>query len=224
VSGDWAALSAELIPLALVVALSPVSVLPALLLVLYATRPRATGLAFACGWVTGLAVLTVLFLAVPKLLGDSAETSSVWGMRLRLAGGAALVVAGAWLWLRRRKAVRSARWLDVIGRLSPIRTATMGLVFAVANPKIIVACAAAGLAVNAATLGPVGQGVGVSYFVAVAGSTTVLPVLAHVVAARRLDRFLERLRTWIQQRQAEISAVALVVIGAVLVLTGLRGL
>lgn len=95
--------------------------------------------------------------------------------------------------------------------------------FGILNPKIIVACAAAGLAIDAATLGPVGQGVAVGYFVVVAGAGTLLPVLAHVVAAKRFDRSLERLRAWIQRRQAEISAVALVVIGAVLLLTGVLG-
>ncbi|KDE99280.1 hypothetical protein Y900_010075 [Mycolicibacterium aromaticivorans JS19b1 = JCM 16368] len=222
-SGDWAAVSAGLIPLALVVALSPISILPALLLVLYSTRPRAAGLAFAAGWVTGLTVLTVLFLNVPRLLGGSAETSSVWQLRLRLVGGAVLIVTGVWLWLRRKKAVRSSNWLDAIGRWSPVRTTTIGVAFGVLNPKIIVACAAAGLAIDAATLGPAAQVAAVGCFVAVAGSGTLLPVLAHAVAAKRFDRPLERLRAWIQRRQAEISAVALVVIGAVLLLTGTFG-
>lgn len=57
----------------------------------------------------------------------------------------------------------------------------------------------------------------------IAGAGTLLPVLAHLVAAKRFDRTLERLRAWIQQRQAEISAVALVVIGTVLMLTGMLG-
>jgi threonine/homoserine/homoserine lactone efflux protein len=215
--------SAELIPLALVVALSPVSVLPALLLVLYSARPRAAGLAFVSGWVVGLATLTVLFLNVPKLLGESADTTSSWQLWLRLVGGAVLIVTGVWLWLRRGRAVRSARWLDALGNLSPGRTAAMGLVLALVNPKIIVACAAAGLAISAATLGPAGSGVAAGDFVAMASSTTALPVLAHVVAAQRFDRSLERLRSWIQRRQTEISAVVLVVIGLVLILTGLRG-
>lgn len=222
-SADWAAVSAELIPLALVVALSPISILPALLLVLYSTRPRAAGLAFAAGWVAGLTALTVLFLNVPRLVGGSPDTSSVWQLRLRLIGGAVLIVTGGWLWLRRTKAVRSAHWLDAIGRWSPARTAAIGLAFGIFNPKIIVACAAAGLAIDAATLAPVGQGVAVGYFVAVAGAGTLVPVLAHAVAAKRFDRSLERLRAWIQRRQAEISAVALVVIGVVLLLTGMLG-
>ncbi|WP_158230640.1 GAP family protein [Mycobacterium sp. shizuoka-1] len=219
---DWASVSAELIPLALVVALSPVSVLPALLLVLYSTRPRAAGLAFASGWIVALAGLTVLFANVPKLLGESDDTTSTWQVWLRVGGGTVLVVTGGWLWLRRGAAARSARWLDALGRLSPGRTAPMGLLLAAVNPKIIVACAAAGLAIATAALEPAGQGVAVGYFVALAGSTTALPVLAHVVAAKRFDSSLERLRSWIAHRQSEISAVALVVIGVVLILTGLR--
>lgn len=56
-----------------------------------------------------------------------------------------------------------------------------------------------------------------------AGSGTLLPVLAHVVAAKRFDQSLERLRSWIERRQTEISAIALLAIGVVLVLTGLGG-
>jgi hypothetical protein len=42
-SADWQSMFGELIPPALVVALSPFSIVPAVLLVLHAGRPRATG-------------------------------------------------------------------------------------------------------------------------------------------------------------------------------------
>ena len=45
----------ELIPLALVVALSPLSIIPAVL-VLHTPRPRPTGLAFLVGWLLGILV------------------------------------------------------------------------------------------------------------------------------------------------------------------------
>ncbi len=223
-SGAWASVSAELIPLALVVALSPVSVLPALLLVLYSARPRAAGLAFVSGWLIGLTALTIVFLNLPTLLGGSAGTASAGQHWMRIGAGAALIVTGGWLWARRRHSARSARWLDALGRLPPSRTAAMGLVLALVNPKIIVACAAAGLAIASVALGAAGHALAVGYFVAAAGSTTVLPVLAHVAAAKRFDRGLERLRAWIQRRNSEISAIALVVIGLVLILSGIRGL
>ena len=50
----WGSVLTELIPLALVVALSPLSIIPAVL-VLHTPRPRPTGLAFLVGWLVGLA-------------------------------------------------------------------------------------------------------------------------------------------------------------------------
>ena len=47
-SGDWGSVLTELIPLALVVALSPLSIIPAVLS-LHTPRPRPTGLAFLAG-------------------------------------------------------------------------------------------------------------------------------------------------------------------------------
>ena len=58
----------ELIPLALVVALSPLSIIPAVL-VLHTPRPRPTGLAFLVGWLLGLTVLTAIFLQLSSLVG-----------------------------------------------------------------------------------------------------------------------------------------------------------
>ena len=51
-SGNWGSVLIELIPLALVVALSPVSIIPAVL-VLQTPRPRPAGLAFLAGWLIG---------------------------------------------------------------------------------------------------------------------------------------------------------------------------
>ena len=62
----------ELIPLALVVALSPLSIIPAVL-VLHTPRPRPTGLAFLAGWLIGLAALRAIFIEVSSLLGGLAS-------------------------------------------------------------------------------------------------------------------------------------------------------
>jgi hypothetical protein len=111
VSGDWASVSAELIPVALVVALSPISVLPALLLVLYSTRPRATSLTFLTGWLVGLVVSTVVFVNVPKLLGDRAGGLGGSQFGLRVTFGVVLILTGVVLWLRRAHTARTG-WLD----------------------------------------------------------------------------------------------------------------
>jgi hypothetical protein len=81
----------ELIPLALVVALSPLSIIPAVL-VLHTPRPRPTGLAFLAGWLLGLAALTAIFLEVSNLLGGLGDKPPPWASWLRIVVGALLIV------------------------------------------------------------------------------------------------------------------------------------
>ena len=52
---------AELIPLALIIALSPFSIIPGIL-VLHTPRPRPTSVAFLTGWVLSIAALTAVFV------------------------------------------------------------------------------------------------------------------------------------------------------------------
>ncbi|HEX7823812.1 MAG TPA: GAP family protein, partial [Mycobacterium sp.] len=80
----------ELIPLALVIALSPVSIIPAVL-VLHTPRPKPTGLAFLAGWLFGLTVLTGIFVELSNLLGGLHHKPPIWASWLRIAVGAALI-------------------------------------------------------------------------------------------------------------------------------------
>lgn len=75
----WVAGLTELVPLALVVAISPLSIIPAVL-VLHTARPKPTSLAFLAGWIFGLAAVTALFVEVSSLLGglDKAPTWASW--------------------------------------------------------------------------------------------------------------------------------------------------
>jgi hypothetical protein len=74
VAGSAGSLLTGLIPLGLVVAVSPLTVIPAVL-VLHAPRPRPTGLAFLGGWLFGLAALTALFVAGSGVLGQFHKSS-----------------------------------------------------------------------------------------------------------------------------------------------------
>ena len=82
-SGNWGSELTELIPLALVVALSPLSIIPAVL-VLHTPRPRPTGLAFLAGWVVGLAALTAIFVEVSSLAGGLGNKPPSWASWVRI--------------------------------------------------------------------------------------------------------------------------------------------
>ena len=95
-TAGWASELTELIPLALVVALSPLSIIPAVL-VLHTPRPKPTGLAFLVGWVVGLAVLTAIFVEVSSLLGGL-NKAPPWAPWVRIVIGIALIVFGVFRW------------------------------------------------------------------------------------------------------------------------------
>ena len=83
-----------LVPLGLVVALSPITVIPAVL-VLQAPRPRPTGLAFLAGWAVGLAVVTAVCVQASHLLGGAHhdhKSPPEWASWLRVVLGAALLI------------------------------------------------------------------------------------------------------------------------------------
>ena len=91
-TAGWASELTELIPLALVVALSPLSIIPAVL-VLHTPRPKPTGMAFLVGWVVGLAALTAIFVEVSSLLGGLGKAPP-WASWVRIVIGIALIVFG----------------------------------------------------------------------------------------------------------------------------------
>ena len=82
-AGSWSSLLPTLIPLALVTAVSPLSIIPAVL-VLHAPRPRPAGLAFLGGWLFGLVAQTVLFVEGSGALGDMHNAPPKWASWLRV--------------------------------------------------------------------------------------------------------------------------------------------
>jgi hypothetical protein len=222
-SANWGSVLTELIPLALVVALSPLSVIPAVL-VLHTPRPRPTGLAFLAGWLIGLAALTAIFLEVSSLLGGLGNKPPGWASWLRIVVGAALIVFGVYRWLTRKRSAHTPGWMRSLSNVTPPRAALTATVLTVLNPKVLFICAAAGLAVGTAGLGSSRAWLAVAWYVAVAGSTVAIPVLAYAVSGDRLDEPLARLKDWMERQHATLVAGILVVIGLLVLYKGIHGL
>jgi threonine/homoserine/homoserine lactone efflux protein len=212
----------ELIPLALVVALSPLSIIPAVL-VLHSPRPRPTGLAFLAGWLLGLAALTAIFLEVSNLLGNL-DKAPPWASWLRVVIGAALIVFGVYRWLTRKRSAHTPGWMQSLGKLTPVRAGGAATALTVVNPKVLFVSAAAGLAIGSAGLGTTHAWVAVAWYVAVAGSTVALPILAYAVSGDRLDEPLRRLKDWMERQHATLVAAILIVIGLLVLYKGIHGL
>ena len=222
-SDDWGSVLTELIPLALVVALSPLSIIPAVL-VLHTPRPKGTGLAFLGGWFFGLAVLTAIFVEVSSLAGGLRDKPPTWASWLRIIIGAALIVFGLYRWFTRKRSAHTPRWLNSISQFTPPRAALAGAALTAINPKVLFICAAAGLAIGSAGLRAPSAWGAVVWFVAVAGFTVAIPILAYVVAGERLDGLLARLKDWMERQHATLVAAILFVIGLLVLYKGIHGL
>jgi hypothetical protein len=218
------ALFSTLVPLAMVVALSPMSVVPALLLVLHAPRRRPSGLAFFFGWLAGLTAVTAVFVQVPLLVGLDHSTPP-WEPWVCIVIGAVLILVGLWRWVTRKPSAKSATWLiRMSSKVTPGTAAATGMVLAVINPKVLLITAAAGLAIGTAELStPIAAGA-IAGYAALAGSTVAVPILTYAAAAERIDPQLERVRAWIERHQSRLTTMILLVIAVVLLYTGVRGL
>jgi sulfite exporter TauE/SafE len=213
----------ELLPLALVITVSPLSIIPGVL-VLHAPHPRETSLAYLAGWLLGLTGLTAIFIGISDMLGGLKDSPPAWASWLRISVGAALIVFGVIRWLTRRGHDHIPAWMRTMNSVTPMRAAVTGAALTVVNPKVLFICAAAGLAIGTDALGVAGTVLSAALFVAVAGSSVALPVLAYAGAGERLDAPLERLKNWMEKHNASLVAAILVVIGLVVLYKGIHAL
>ena len=213
----------RLIALAAVIALSPITVIPAVL-VLHAPRPRPASLAFLGGWVLGLVAVTALFVAGSDLLGDLHKAPPTWASWLRVALGSALIGLGVFRWLTRNRHGSAPRWMRSFSALTPVRAGVTGAVLVVLRPEVLILCAAAGLAIGSSNFSVAGELVAAAVFVVVAASTVAVPILGYIGAGDRLDDALERLKVWMEENHAALLAVILVLIGLMVLYNGIHAL
>jgi sulfite exporter TauE/SafE len=223
VAASWSSALTGLISLALVIALSPLSIIPAVL-VLHTPRPRPTSLTFLGGWLAALAALTAIFVGISGLLGGLHKSPPTWASWLRIVVGAALIVFGVVRWLTRHRHTHTPAWMRSLENLTPARAGVTGAVLGVVRPEVLLVCAAAGLAIGSTGLGATRAWISAAIFVAVAASTDAIPVLAYAGAGERLDDPLARLKDWMDRHNAALLAAILVVIGLLVLYKGIHAL
>jgi Sap, sulfolipid-1-addressing protein len=223
VADNWASVLTKLIPLGLVIALSPITVIPAVL-VLHAPRPRPASLAFLGGWVLGLVAVTAAFVGASDLLGDLHQAPPRWASWLRVVLGSALIVFGIYNWLTRHRHTKTPAWLRSFTKLTPVRAGVTGALLVVIRPEVLILCAAAGLAIGTVRLSVAAGLIVGGVFVMISASTVAIPILGYVGAGDRLDDALERLKAWMEENHGAMMAVILVVIGLIVLYNGIHAL
>ena len=219
---DWVSVLTELIPLALVITLSPFSIIPAVL-ILQTPQARSTGVTFMAGWLVAIGVLTVVFVELSALIPRAGHPSTAASL-VRIVIGGLLIAFGAYRWTRRHHATHEPAWMRKLSSTTPAKGFATAAVLAVLNPKVLFMCIAAGLTISTDRLGDAAMWASVLWFTLVAGSSVALPVLIYVAAGERLEPAMARLGAWLHRQHVALVAGILIVIGALMVYKGLHHL
>jgi len=216
---------AEVLPYAVGIAISPVPIIAAILMLL-SPKARGTSVGFLVGWVVGIAVAATVFTLLSSLLPEPpADASKPVVGTIKLLLGAGLLLLALRQWRSRPRAGEEPSlpaWMGAIDSMTAARGLALGFVLAAVNPKNLLLAAAAGLSIGAAGLSPGGAAGVVAVFTLIAALSVAIPVVAYLVAAARMRAPLESLRAWLVQNNAAVMAVLLLVIGVVLLRDGIQ--
>ena len=222
VGGGTVQVLAQLIPVALVAALSTVPI-TAMIFILLSERRSATALPFLSGWVLGTAAgLTLATLAAQALPGRPRRLDTLIGT-LEILTGSALVLAGLVSIVRHRRAPTSERpgWIEGIGSFGPLPAFGIGLALNV-RPKALLLFTAASLAITGAKLSVEEILIAIIVYTAFATSTVVAPTLATVFLPDRMEPRLVVARDWISAHGASMTGVVMILVGVVVVAAGIN--
>jgi Sap, sulfolipid-1-addressing protein len=217
----------ETLPLGLGIALNPISIVVAILIIGTVNTPK-NGIAFAFGWISGLTVLLVLtsLLVQVRSTADPVATRTIVHVG-KIAFGLIFILVAAW-GLRRRprggEDLGSQRWTHLVNEGSAVRSFGLGLFLSDFSIKNFALVAAAASVIGQAGLDNRGMAIAVATFVLICTIGILVPLFIRVFGNERGDRLLAVWREWLERNVAPITAVVMVLLGTHLIAQGIGGL
>jgi threonine/homoserine/homoserine lactone efflux protein len=214
----------EILPLALGVAISPIPVIAAILMLL-SPNARTTSVGFLVGWIAGVVIAVTAFTLLSALLPeDDPDASNPVKGTIRIALGVLLVLLAAKQWRARphdQAEPGLPKWMSAVDTLTPVKGLGLGVLLSALNPKNLIMAAGAGLAIGGSDLGTGQTVIAIVIFTVIAASTVAVPVIAYLAAADRMAQPLESLRAWLVRENTVVMAVLLLVIGVAVIGKGI---
>lgn len=214
----------DILPLALGVAISPIPIIAAILMLL-SPKARVTSVGFLLGWVLGIVVAVTAFTLLSSVLPDSDPDASkpIQGV-IQLILGALLLLLAVRQWRGRPKAGEEPtmpKWMQAIDKVTFPVAFGLGFLLSAVNPKNLLMAAGAGVDIGSAGLDTGSIVLVIAIFTLIAASTVLVPVVGYLIAADKLRGPLDALRVWLGKENAVIMAVLLLVIGVSLIGKGI---
>ena len=217
----------DILPLAIGVAISPVPII-AIVLMLGTPRARATGPAFALGWIAGLTVAGTIMLVIAS--GNATTDTGkpeTWVSLLKLLLGALFLLLAVKQWRSRPVAGEEAvmpKWMRTIDTFKAGKAIVAGVVLSGLNPKNLALTIAAAAAIAQAGISSGQEAGAMAIFVALGSLTILAPLVIYFALGSRAARILDGIKTWMAAHNAAIMAVLLLVLGFKLIGDAISGL
>ena len=214
----------EILPLALGIAISPIPIIAAILMLL-SPKARVTSVGFLLGWVIGIIVAVTVFALLSAILPevDPDEAKPIQGV-VQLLLGAGLLLLAFRQWRGRPKPGETAalpKWMQAIDKITFIVAFGLGFLLSALNPKNLIMAVGAGLDVGGAEMSTGSIVLVIAIFTLIAASTVLVPVVGYLIAADKLRGPLDALRGWLANENAVIMAILLLVIGVSMIGKGI---
>jgi threonine/homoserine/homoserine lactone efflux protein len=214
----------EVLPLAVAVLISPIPIIAAILMLL-SPKAGATSLGFMIGWLTGIVVALVVFVALAAVIPQPDDDAS------QPVAGTVKIVLGALMVLLALKQWRGRPhegdepalpgWMAAIDKFTFAKALALGFALSALNPKNLLMTASAGVLIGTADLSVGSVAVVVAVFTLIAGASVAVPVVGYLLARDAMSGPLESLRAWLVHNNATVMAVLLLVIGVTMVGKGI---
>lgn len=213
----------DILPFATVVALSPFTVI-AVVLMLLSPRPIVTGVGFTIGLFGALTLVAGVTAAVAALIPEGEDgPSPVLGL-LTIALGVTCIVLGIRQWRARPRGdddTELPKWMAGLDNVTVTKALTLGLLIGGPKPKSLVLSIGAGVTIAYHLDDPVDAAIIVVLYALVASSSALVLVLLTLLNRSGMASVLDNLRAWLITHNTALITIILLVIGTVLIGTGL---
>ncbi|NKS66600.1 GAP family protein [Rhodococcus hoagii] len=216
----------DVLPLAIGVAISPIPII-ATILMLLTPRAGSTATAFLAGWILGIAVGYVVFVAIGSAIDLSSNPDgNAVTATIRLVLGVLLLALAVKQWRTRPapgEEPSMPAWLAAIDKVTPGNALALGVGLSAINPKNLLMIVGAAVAVSQLDVGVGAKTVTGVVFTILAASTVAVPVVGYFTMRERATSWLQGLKVWLTANNAAVMAVLLLVIGVSLIGKGIGG-
>ena len=159
------------------------------------------------------------------VVADSADVATDSGASdststIKVVLGAVLVLAAFRQWRKRPAPGAEApmpKWMAAIDSITPVKAFGLAVLLSAVNPKNLLLTAAAAAAVAQHGVSTTDAVIALAVFVVIGSISVAAPVGVYLLAGDRAQHVLDSWKAWLQQHNAAVMAVLLLVMGVVVI-------